>query len=463
MVCTPCPGGVAAQRERIVELLQRLVRINSERAEACPGAPVGEGCAAALALVLEECSKRGIATHRLNDMVAWAQVGDRGPLAAFPVHLDVVPAGDGWSRDPYAGEIEDGILYGRGAMDNKISTAILIELLGDLVSQADELPCRLRLIFGTDEESGMGDMRSYLDAGCEQPRWGFVPDASFPVVRGEKARLHLRLTSASSMEGVEIVAGTMANVVPDRAAARVDARQLEHAALDKLEHPGLIVRRGDGSVELSACGRSAHGSCPERGENAAASLLNALDGLLPRTSDVGRAALADLSVLLCRDVHGEALGIAREDALFGPTTVNLGMVRLDSCGMSCELDVRFGRGLDQEEVLDRMLRAFGSAWSVEVLASKPVHLVDQDDPCLKVLLSAYERVTGLPGFCSVMGGGTYASLLPALVAFGPKFPNTHCGAHGIDEHVALEDVARATEVYREALRGIISLADNEKE
>ena len=463
MTCAPCPDDVAAQRDRIIELLQRLVRINSERAEARPGAPMGEGCAAALALALQECSKRGIATYRLNDAVAWAQVGDRGPLAAFPVHLDVVPAGDGWSRDPYAGCIEDGVLYGRGAMDNKISAAILIELLGDLVSRAKQLPCRLRLIFGTDEESGMGDMQSYLDAGCEQPRWGFVPDASFPVVRGEKARLHLRLTSAASMEGIEVQAGSMANVVPDRATARLDARLLDRAARVRLERSGLTVHTADGLVELSACGRSAHGSCPERGENAAAGLLNALDDALSRTSDAGRGALADLSAFLCRDVHGEALGIDRVDELFGPVTVNLGVVRLGPSGTMCELDVRFGRGLDEEEVLARMLRALGPAWNIQVLASKPVHLVDQDDSCVRILLSAYERVTGLPGSCSVMGGGTYASLLPALVAFGPKFPNTHCGAHGVNERVALGDVVRATEVYREALQGIIDLAENEKE
>lgn len=463
MRSTPRPRADAAQQDRIVELLRRLVRINSERAQAAPGAPVGEGCAAALALAQAECDARGIATHRLNDMVAWAQVGTHGPLAAFPVHLDVVPAGNGWSRDPYAAQVDNGILYGRGVMDNKISAAILIELLGDLVQDSDQLPCRFRIIFGTDEESDMSDMRSYVQAGCELPRWGFVPDAAFPVVCGEKARLHLRLSSDYCLQGLEIDAGSMVNVVPDRADARVGVGLIDRAALDRLERVGLRVRVDDEVAEVSAFGKSVHGSCPERGENAAAALVCALDDVLPRTGDAGREALSGMASRLCRDVHGKALGIAGADEVFGPTTVNLGVVRMGSRGTECELDVRFGRDLNEEEVISRMRRALGPGWNIQVAAAKPVHLVDQNDPCVKTLLSAYERVTGLPGSCSVMGGGTYASLLPALVAFGPKFPGTHCGAHGVDERVSLENIARATEVYREALQGIIVLADNEEE
>ena len=34
-------------------------------------------------------------------------------------HMDVVPEGDGWTHDPYGGEIEDGVIYGRGAVDDK--------------------------------------------------------------------------------------------------------------------------------------------------------------------------------------------------------------------------------------------------------------------------------------------------------------------------------------------------------
>ena len=57
-----------------------------------------------------------------------------------------------------------------------------------------------------------------------------------------------------------------------------------------------------------------------------------------------------------------------------------------------------------------------------------------------------------------MAGGTYASLLPALVAFGPKLPGTHTGAHGIDEHVLLENISKATDIYEVALEALVELS-----
>ena len=49
--------------------------------------------------------------------------GSGGPHFGFAGHLDVVPAGDGWSGDPYAAQIENGVLFGRGANDMKSAIA----------------------------------------------------------------------------------------------------------------------------------------------------------------------------------------------------------------------------------------------------------------------------------------------------------------------------------------------------
>ena len=425
---TPCRE--AAERdERIVSLLRALVRINTEHAAPAPGAPYGEGCARALDFALAECGRLGFETHRLGEKVGWAEIGARGPLAAFPVHLDVVPAGDGWTREPYAAEIEDGVLYGRGCMDNKIGAAILMVLLAGYVGR--DLPCRLRIIFGTDEETGMSDLREYVGAGEELPSMGFVPDAAFPVVRGEKARLHLRLSRASDLPGLTLGGGTMANVVPSEA----------HATLP------------DGR-ELFATGRSAHGSTPERGENA----INALVARLMEELGHGAGCLDEVCRLLCADLTGASLGIDAPDEVFGHTSMNLGVLYIRDGVLVAEVDVRCGTALATNEVVSRVRAALGDAWHVEVVQEKPIHLVAEDDPCVQVLLGAYERVTGERGSCSVMAGGTYASLMPALVSFGPKLPGTHSGAPGVDEHVRLMDVSRAADIYSEAVRGIVELA-----
>lgn len=427
MAGAPCR--VAERDEKILRLLRALVRINTEHAAPESGAPYGRGCARALDLVLKECERAGLATHRLDEKVAWAQVGTVGPLAAFPVHLDVVPSGEGWDHDPYAADVEDGVIYGRGCMDNKIGAAILTVLLSERAGE--ELPCRLRVIFGTDEETGMSDLRGYVEAGEELPSLGFVPDASFPVIRGEKARLHLRVSRAVEAHGLVVSGGSMVNMVPAEA----------HATLP------------DGRV-LAAEGRSAHGSTPERGENAVRTLVREL---VAAGVDAG-GALAEVDRLLCADLTGAALGIDEPDEAFGHTSLNLGTLELADDLLTAELDVRFGSALGAVEVVERVRGALGPAWKVEVVQAKSLHLVPEDDPCVKVLLDAYERVTGEPGACSVMAGGTYASLLPALVAFGPKLPGTHSGAHGVNEHVRLADVSLAADVYDEAIRGIMALA-----
>lgn len=424
----PCRE-IAGRDEKIFSLLRALVRINTEHAAPAPGAPYGEGCARALEYALGECERLGFATHRLSEKIGWAEVGVRGPLAAFPVHLDVVPAGDGWSHDPYAAEVIDGVLYGRGCMDNKIGAAVLTVLLAEYAGQ--DLPCRLRIIFGTDEETGMSDLREYVGAGEELPVMGFVPDAVFPVVRGEKARLQLRLSRELDLPGLTLSGGTMANVVPSEARATLP----------------------DGR-ELSTTGRSAHGSTPERGENA----ISALVARLVEELGHGAGCLDEVCRLLCADLTGAALGIDVPDEVFGHTSMNLGVLHIRDGVLVAEVDVRYGTALATTEAVSRVRAALGSAWRVEVVQEKPVHLVAEDDPCVRVLLGAYERVTGERGSCSVMAGGTYASVLPALAAFGPKLPGAHSGAHGVDEHVRLMDVSRAADIYSEAVRGIVELA-----
>lgn len=425
-------AGRVERDARVLELLRALVRINTEHAQAAPGAPYGEGCARALTLALAECERRGMAVRRFSEKLAWAEVGAGEQLAMFPVHLDVVPAGEGWARDPYGAQVEDGVLYGRGCMDNKVGAALLIELLGELAAVGDRLPCRLRVVFGTDEETGMSDLREYVEAGGEQPSLGFVPDASFPAVRGEKARLHLRVSGTGAIEGLALWGGTAANVVPASAEARLA-----------------------GGVALSASGTAAHGSMPERGDNAVAKLVRTIvDGGLCEAPE-----LRCVCELLCRDLNGAALGIDVLDEVFGHTSVNLGTLRCGASGVTAELDVRFGTEISADEVVERVAAAFGPAWNVGVVQQKDVHLVGEDDPCLRALLAAYGRVTGdAAPEATVMAGGTYASYLPALVAFGPKLVGKHSGAHGINEHIGLSDISEACEIYREALRGIIALA-----
>jgi succinyl-diaminopimelate desuccinylase len=80
--------------------------------------------------VLEAALKElGFATHRLpfGDVDnLYARLGDSGPHFCFAGHTDVVPVGEGWKADPFAAEVRDGMLYGRGAADMKSAIAAFV-------------------------------------------------------------------------------------------------------------------------------------------------------------------------------------------------------------------------------------------------------------------------------------------------------------------------------------------------
>jgi len=104
-----------------VELAQALIR--------CPSiTPKDEG---ALAVLERALTPLGFTCHRLHfeqDGTApidnlYARIGTAGPNFCFAGHTDVVPPGDNWQHDPFAATVEDGILFGRGAVDMKSAIA----------------------------------------------------------------------------------------------------------------------------------------------------------------------------------------------------------------------------------------------------------------------------------------------------------------------------------------------------
>src|SRR5262245_33674008 len=96
------------------------------------------------------------AAPRRTSVVARMRGADPSrPALVLHGHLDVVPADPAnWSVDPFAGEIRDGMLWGRGAVDMKDMDAMILAALRDL-REAGELPARdLVIAFFADEENG---------------------------------------------------------------------------------------------------------------------------------------------------------------------------------------------------------------------------------------------------------------------------------------------------------------------
>ncbi|MET0012843.1 MAG: succinyl-diaminopimelate desuccinylase [Sedimenticola sp.] len=84
----------------------------------------------------------------------WARRGTEGPLVAFAGHTDVVPPGrsEAWNSDPFAPEIRDGLLYGRGAADMKGSLAAMITAVESFVEKHPDHSGSIAFLITSDEE-----------------------------------------------------------------------------------------------------------------------------------------------------------------------------------------------------------------------------------------------------------------------------------------------------------------------
>ncbi len=134
----------------ILQLTQELIR--------CPSVtPVDAG---ALSVVEQALQPLGFSCHRLtfgqgSDQIdnLWAYRPGRGKHIAFAGHTDVVPAGQthAWRYPPFEGRIENGVLYGRGAVDMKGAIAAFIAAIRELVDQ-EAMICPVSFFITGDEE-----------------------------------------------------------------------------------------------------------------------------------------------------------------------------------------------------------------------------------------------------------------------------------------------------------------------
>jgi acetylornithine deacetylase/succinyl-diaminopimelate desuccinylase len=141
------------------ELLARIVAFNTEN-------PPGREAELAQYLA-QELSRLGLmvrtdefAPGRTNVIATYAN--GRGPVLAFNSHLDVVPAGEGWSHDPWNLFEADGHLYGRGACDAKGPVVAMIEAIRFLIADAQAWSGTLLAIFVADEEVASLGAKRYV-------------------------------------------------------------------------------------------------------------------------------------------------------------------------------------------------------------------------------------------------------------------------------------------------------------
>ncbi len=136
----------------------------------------------------------------------WARLGTQGPLFAFAGHTDVVPPGpsEHWDSDPFAPQVRDGILYGRGAADMKGSIAAMITACERLIASGRPLRGSIAFLITSDEEgsavNGTVKVVEVLEKRQEKIQYCIVGEPSSTaqvgdVIKiGRRGSLHGRLT-----------------------------------------------------------------------------------------------------------------------------------------------------------------------------------------------------------------------------------------------------------------------------
>ena len=458
-------------REDMISALQQVVRVNSEEGESFIGAdnkvhPFGQGVGEALETTLEIGRSLGFETKNVDNYgghIDFPGTGEK--IMAVIGHLDVVPAGNGWTYPPYGGEIHDGKLYGRGTSDNKgpvISCLYAMKALKD----AGYVPsATIRLILGLDEETDWKGMEYYFSKE-KRPDLGFTPDADFPLINGEKGMLIFEFAkkfgknSANGLELRSVKGGNAPNSVADACRAVVNSPDTEkYDGIRKLaeafkEETGYKIScRGMGkSLEITSAGVSAHGAKPCAGLNAISIMMMFL-GRLNFVNEEQNDFIDFYNRYIGFCLDGEKLGIKLSDDKSGDLVFNVGMAEMDREAGKFTINIRYPVTFSEDKIYGQM-EPILERYDIGLvkLSSKDPLYMEPDSLMVRTLLEIYRKHTGdNDSQPLVIGGGTYARATPGIMAFGALFPGDEDVMHQKDEYIDLDRLMLMTKIYAEAI------------
>lgn len=458
------------RKQELIQELQELIEIESVLDEklATENAPFGPGPLAALNWLLEKGKSQGMQTKNIDYMAGHIEIGSGEEIVGILCHVDVVPAGElnSWHYPPFKGTLVDGKLFGRGAIDDKgptIAAWLAMKLLHDAKYP---LTKRVRLIIGTDEESGFRCVDRYFEKE-EMPTIGFAPDADFPLINAEKGIAVLvfqqSIGNAKAEQLVSFKAGNRSNMVPDFAEATVENvsdafKNKFQEYLDKNQYEGSLFQQGNQYI-IAVKGLSAHAMEPEKGMNAAVLLAKFLKDELTTTAS---QQFVQFLAERIGDHYGSKVALRFADEVSGNTTVNAGIVSFNrASGGEIVVSLRYAVTFPFEEKITELQYAIqGSGFTVDIQSNSEPHYVDAKDPLVRTLERVYRSYTGddVTPLLST-GGGTYARVLKKGVAFGCLFPGEQDVAHQANEFVIIDHLVKAAAIYAEA---IVQLAGENK-
>jgi succinyl-diaminopimelate desuccinylase len=316
----------------------------------------------------------------------YARFGTSAPFLVFAGHTDVVPVGDAarWRFDPFAGEVVEGAVWGRGVADMKGGVAAFAAAACAFVAQ-----------HGSDKGS-----IGFLITGDEEG----------PAINGTEKLLRWAYEKGERFDHCIVGEPTSGEVLGDTI---------------------KIGRRGCLNGTLIVAGRQGHAAYPERADNPIPNLMRLLDTLTAAPLDKGtpRFDASNLEIVSV-DVGNPAFNVipaqararlnVRFNDLWTPETLSAG--------------------------LRRRLESVGMKFTLEFEPCNAPAFLTTPDSFTKLVTDAVERKTGRRPALSTSGGTSDARFIHAycpVVELGLVGATVHM----VDENVAVADIEALTEVY----------------
>lgn len=411
-------------------------------------APYGAGVKKALDYVGKLGQDYGFKVDYCHGHATEVSFGEEGPIIGIYAHADVVPVSGQWDNPPFSaaikGEGAEAKMFGRGTSDDKgplIAALFACKLLKDngLIKGF-----KVRLVAGGDEERGSSCLDYYFhQLKKEDCAYGFTPDADFPLIYAEKGIVHgeavklIDLKPIIAMDG-----GVVSNAVCDKIVVTLpkDQKFMDAFKADKIE--GEINDCGEIMV-VAFKGKSAHGSTPEKGVNAALIAFKYL-------GDFYKISYLQELAKVLSDCNGAAFNGKFASPELGLTTYNYGIVSYNGKVFKFSIDFRYGESVDSKACIQALEDA--AKLSVTVLSEAKPLLYDKKSPLVATLMKSYKHMTWK--FFDqplAIGGGTYAKEAKNCVAFGSAFKGHDGSIHSPNEYIYLDDFYKQIGIYADAI------------
>ena len=323
----------------------------------------------------------------------YARVGAASPHLAFAGHVDVVPPGEQakWTHPPFAGEIADGTLYGRGAVDMKGAIACALAAVLDHLAARGGRPNGSISFLITGDEEGVA-----VNGMVKLVKWAAERGETFDhCILGE----------------------------PSNAAVIGDTIK--------------VGRRGSLNGTLVVTGKQGHVAYPERAENPVRGLVTLMSALMATPLDHGSARF-DASNLE-----------------FTSIDIGNPVVNLIPGEAQARFNIRFNDRHSQTSLKMLIEKRAGEAagrirWHIDWEPSNADSFVTEPGPFVDLVSTAIKDVTGREPKLSTTGGTSDARFIkdycPVL-----EFGLVGQTMHQVDERTTLTDLATLTAVYRQIL------------